>query len=285
MSLNTLKDQIVFQKGKNPSYRDILTFYEKIMNELHKIRHNLHIGAPHTINEAKVLQMKEGFPLIDKKDFFIDIPASVQLFETICRLSKDTNENMEKTVAAIEAAVAINALNVRELVTHHYDASFARKASEDFAIEETVLNFLIQMSIKPSVIAQAEKLGAQVDLRNWTRGYCPLCGSLPDMSELKQEGQRYLRCSFCEFQWQGDRLKCPFCENSDHNKLHYFYAEGREAYRVDLCDNCNQYIKTVDSRKLAYEPNLDLEDITTQHLDILAVEKSYKKPVSSLWGM
>lgn len=59
----------------------------------------------------------------------------------------------------------------------------------------------------------------------------------------------------------------------------------KEAYRVDLCDNCMQYIKTVDSRKLGYEPYLVLEDITTIHLDFLASEKGYKRPAPSSWGL
>ena len=80
-------------------------------------------------------------------------------------------------------------------------------------------------------------------------------------------------------------MKCPFCENNDHEKLHYFYAEGQETYRVDLCNNCKQYIKTVDSRKLDYEPDLNLEDIVTVHLDILALEKGFKRPTPNVWGI
>ena len=57
-----------------------------------------------------------------------------------------------------------------------------------------------------------------------------------------------------------------------------------EAYRVDLCDQCKGYIKTVDSRKLDYEPDLSLEDIVTIHLDIHALKKGYKRPVPTSWG-
>ena len=66
--------------------------------------------------------------------------------------------------------------------------------------------------------------------------------------------------------------------------MHYFFSEEEEAYRVDLCDQCRGYIKTVDSRKLEYEPDLDLEDVVTIHLDILAVERGYQRPVLTAWG-
>jgi len=56
-------------------------------------------------------------------------------------------------------------------------------------------------------------------------------------------------------------------------------------YRADLCEECKQYIKTFDTLKLSYEPILDIEDIATIHLDILASEKGFKHPVPSPWGV
>jgi FdhE protein len=167
----------------------------------------------------------------------------------------------------------------------HSDEAYLNTIAEEFNIDKAVLNFLIHRSIQPSINANVVRLKSQVDLKNWLRGYCPICGSAPLMSELKGEGQRSYMCSFCGFHWPGERLKCPFCENRDHSKLHYFAEEGRDAYRVELCDNCRQYIKTVDSRKLAYQPDLVLEDIVTMHLDILASEKGYKRPAPSSWGL
>jgi FdhE protein len=79
-------------------------------------------------------------------------------------------------------------------------------------------------------------------------------------------------------------MQCPFCDNQDHKKRHFFFAEGQEAYRVDVCEHCKQYLKTVDMRKLSYEPVLDLEDITTIHLDIIAKEKGLNRPGPSPFG-
>jgi FdhE protein len=53
---------------------------------------------------------------------------------------------------------------------------------------------------------------------------------------------------------------------------------------VDLCDKCKQYIKTVDTRKTASDPDLNIEDIATMYLDILASEKGFKRPAPS-WGL
>jgi FdhE protein len=95
-------------------------------------------------------------------------------------------------------------------------------------------------------------------------------------------GKRYLLCSFCDYQWRIDRIFCPFCSNKDHESLHYLFAEEEEAYRIDLCEKCHQYIKTIDYRKLE-ESDPVLEDLATLHLDILASQKGYKRPVPNPW--
>ena len=143
--------------------------------------------------------------------------------------------------------------------------------------------FLIQNSIRPSIEAGVEQLRSEVDPETWLKGYCPLCGSLPSLSLLKEEvGKRYLLCSFCGYQWRVERIFCPFCNNKDQESLHYFCGEGEETHRIDLCDKCHQYIKTIDTRNLQ-ESDPVLEDLSTLHLDLLASQKGYKRPVPNPW--
>lgn len=284
-SIEKVKEQIELLKKKFPAYKELLDFYGKIAEELYNAHPNIDVPPIHVKEDIKKIQIKEGFPLINKIDFILDIPSSMKLFESLCQIGKIATSKMKKGIQKIEKAVKDGKLNREKLLENHFDIDHQKEIIKKLALDKTILRFLIQMSIKPSVHVNVEKLKDQVDLKTWLKGYCPVCGSLPQMSELKGEGQRYFLCSFCDFQWPGERLKCPFCENKDHNKLHYFYAEGQEVYRVDLCDKCNQYIKTIDSRKLDYEPDLNLEDVTTIHLDILASEKGFKKPVPSPWGL
>jgi len=278
-SLEQKKQLIELLKRKYPAYTEILDFYEKIIEAQDAEKIDAPVGALHLHNN----QTREGFPLIDRKDFILDIPSSVRLFESLCRISRNANEKMRENIQAIEEAAAINALNLRELLRRHSDEAYLNTIAEDFDIEKAILLFLIHASIQPSLNVNVENFKDQVDLKNRLRGYCPICGSPPQISELKDEGKRFFLCSFCRFQWPSERLKCPFCETTEHEKLQYLYEEGREAYRVDICDNCKQYIKTVDSRKLDYEPDLPLEDIITIHLDILASEKGYKRAVPNLF--
>ena len=93
---------------------------------------------------------------------------------------------------------------------------------------------------------------------------------------------RYLLCSYCGYQWRIDRLSCPVCGNKEQESLQYFCGEGEEAFRIDLCDKCHRYIKTIDYRSLE-ESDPALEDLATLHLDILAVQKGYRRAVPNPW--
>lgn len=282
---NNTKKQFERLKKKNPMYRTILDFYEKIVLEQEKINPQLNI-APAEIHTDKItIHLKEGFPLIRKEDFVLDMPSSVKLFQSVCKISMTANKKMNEHIQVIEKAFLKSTGETEELLSRYYDEPFLNTVAERLEIEKAILTFLIQMSIQPSIRAQREQLNGKVNPRDWLRGYCPVCGSLPQMSELKEEGKRCFLCSFCGYEWLGLRLQCPYCENSNHKQLHYFYAEGQEAYRVDVCDKCKKYIKTIDSRKLDYTPDLYLEDIVTMHLDIIASKKGFQRPLRNIWGL
>ena len=140
-----------------------------------------------------------------------------------------TNEKMNADVQKIERAISSSTLETEELLSRYYDDSFIRTLGEELGIEKTTLTFLIQMSIQPSIRANVEPLNGKMKSQNWLRGYCPICGSQPQLAEIKAEGRRYLLCSFCEFEWLGLRVQCPYCGNSNHAQLHYLYAEEQDS--------------------------------------------------------
>lgn len=270
---------------KKPHYADILRFYEQIAELQSGAPSCLYLKLPIPATQAKEIGWKEGFPLMRRDEFTIDIPMSASLFEAICNKAKKANNTMRVAIETLDDAFAINALRREDLLKHHADDAYLDSAARDFNLDKAILTFLLHASVYPTLRAQSDALKNYINLEQWLRGYCPICGSPPLMSQFRGEGQRFYFCSFCGCEWPGERLKCPSCENTEHEKLHYLYADGDEAYRVDLCDACHHYIKTVDSRKLDYEPDLELEDIITIHLDILASEKGFKRPATSPWGI
>ena len=93
---------------------------------------------------------------------------------------------------------------------------------------------------------------------------------------------RYSLCSWCGFQWRIDRLSCSVCGSKEQGVLHYFIGEGEDTCRIDLCDACHHYIKTIDYRSLE-ESDPSLEDLATLHLDVLAAQKGYRRSVPIPW--
>ena len=129
------------------------------------------------------------------------------------------------------------------------------------------------------------------DPNTWRKTCCPVCGSLPTLSLL--EGDPVLRfslCSHCGCQWSVDRMACSACGNKGPDTRSYFYDEGAAFYdegaaanRIDLCDSCHHYIKTIDMRPLG-STDPYLEDIATLHLDSVAVQKGYSRAVPNSWN-
>lgn len=279
-TVENLKKDIGRFRKKRPAYGPILDFYERIVVEQDGVRPDLHVSPPLENESLRALKIKEGFPVTGIEEIPIDMPASIRLFKAICKVGKDATDSLREGIGKIEQAIAAKSLSPEELLKRHADKPYQDRMADSLGLEKAVLNFLVYSSIKPSIDANVAKIKEGVDLSSWHHGYCPVCGSMPKISELKQDGKRSLLCSFCDFEWNVERLKCPFCDNSDQESLHYLYAEGEEAYRIDLCDRCRQYIKTVDVRKLDYEPDMRIEDIMTMHFDIIAAERGFNKPAS-----
>jgi FdhE protein len=282
-SLENLKKRIEQIKKKRPGYGEILDFYQKVKEMQDKVKASLKIDPIHLKKEWKELLAKEGFSLLQKQDFPVDVKTSVALFETLCQIAKAANPHMAGQVGIIKEVIDNKRIDLKKLLKEGVSEQKIEKIADESGLDKKIFSFLIQNSAKPSIEAGMEQLRGELDLETWLKGYCPMCGSLPSLSLLKEEvGKRYLLCSFCGYQWRIDRLFCPFCHNKDQESLHYLFAEGEEAYRIDLCDKCHQYIKTIDYRKLE-ESDPVLDDFATLHLDILATKKGYKRPVPNPW--
>jgi FdhE protein len=284
-SLDKIKERIAWFQQERPHYREILNLYALILEEYEKVRPELQITVPKVGKELVKARRDKGLPLLGREGFALDLEAAHSLFYAISAVGQQSTPKMGEEIPRITAAVEAGTLDLRKLLSKHYDGRYLVHEAERGSLDTGVLAFLVQASIKPSVIVQMEQLQNALDIEGWLRGECPLCGSAPQMAQLRDEGgKRYLQCSLCSCQWRWERIACPSCNNKNLDLLHYLYSEEEEAYRVDLCDQCKGYIKTVDSRKLDYEPSLDLEDIVTIHLDILALDKGYRRTAPTLWG-
>ncbi|WP_134701633.1 formate dehydrogenase accessory protein FdhE [Ammoniphilus sp. YIM 78166] len=150
--------------------------------------------------------------------------------------------------------------------------------SSEYNIDIPLLALLAQYSLLPTLVEYSLALSRDFSLDDWKKGYCPICGAHPIMSEIREsEKFRYLRCSSCSCDWLYQRVQCAHCETTDHHQLDYLFIEDENKYRVDVCNQCQTYVKAVHSLSPQAYPMLLLEDLATLHLDLIATEKGYKR--------
>ena len=121
------------------------------------------------------------------------------------------------------------------------------------------------------------------DDERWAQPHCPACGALPVMSWLVPgEGvrERQLSCGCCGTAWAAQRIGCSYCGNDDSDRLAILETEGEAGLRLDLCEQCKGYMKTVAGDG---DPALFLSDWTSLHLDLLARERGYQRKGVSLY--
>ena len=134
----------------------------------------------------------------------------------------------------------------------------------------------------------AEWSRSHISAQNAARTYvCPYCRRKPVLGVLRPLGDgaaRSLVCSFCLAEWEFRRLVCPGCGEENDQKLPVFTAGEFDYIRVEGCESCKTYIKTIDLTKdgLA-EPLVD--EIAAVPLDLWAKEHGYAKLQINLLGM
>jgi formate dehydrogenase accessory protein FdhE len=108
---------------------------------------------------------------------------------------------------------------------------------------------------------------------------CPACGGAPVVAALREEGhgaRRVLICGLCASEWGFPRVQCPVCEEGRFDALPVYTAGGTEHVRVDACDSCRTYIKTVDLTKDGLAVPI-VDDLATLPLDLWARDRGYHR--------
>jgi FdhE protein len=118
----------------------------------------------------------------------------------------------------------------------------------------------------------------------WMHPICPLCGAAPAMAQLigvDPGRKRFLSCGCCRTRWQFGRTRCPFCRE-DASRLSVVTVAGQAGLRIDSCESCKGYLKTLEGQK---DEALLLSDWSSLHLDLLAHDRGLKRRALSLYDL
>jgi len=115
---------------------------------------------------------------------------------------------------------------------------------------------------------------------------CPRCNSLPLLGVLRPEGdggKRFLQCSFCSQEWEFRRIFCAHCGEDAEQKLPVYMAEQFRHIRVECCDTCKHFLRTVDLTTDGNAVPL-VDDLAAIPLSLWADENGYKRIQANLFG-
>jgi formate dehydrogenase accessory protein FdhE len=120
-------------------------------------------------------------------------------------------------------------------------------------------------------------------------GSCPFCGGAPSVGCRRGASEsdgaaRSLVCASCGLEWRIGRVRCATCLESDPSKLPAFTDPNHPGVRIEACEACKRYVKSID---LAIDPRSlpEVDELRSLALDLWAQEAGYARPQPGLAGI
>lgn len=223
-------------------------------------------------------------PLLDGVTIVIDAKPVRRLLRTLLREAEVSRaaEDVTRTANALAAASGnrrrLDVLAVlRGAIAQDVEA--IEREAHIARVDPAQLATVAQLAVTPLLRTCAAALRDRIP-ESWLQGYCPVCGAWPALAELRGlERNRRLRCGRCSTDWPIPVLRCPYCDEIHHDKLHAFLPEGDEqTRRVDVCETCKGYLKAFSTLSAMAPRALALADLATVELDLAAQERGYERP-------
>jgi FdhE protein len=122
-------------------------------------------------------------------------------------------------------------------------------------------------------------------------GPCSICGGAPWVAARRGGGgansdgsQRSLICALCALEWDMSRIRCPACGEEDPRKLPNYAAPEHPAARIEACETCRVYVKSIDLSNDA-RPLPEVDDLVSISMDLWAVEQGFERLEPGLAGL
>lgn len=222
-------------------------------------------------------------------------------YSHIARYQKSIADQLSVRPQTDPCAVATYYPELFKLVSRHGPAELATYFREELATPAARESLLMDMWGGNLSGPEPAKFFARALLQPFAEGLagrgnpdrqstvstCPFCSARPVAGVLRGEGEgakRSLICSLCATEWQYRRVVCPNCGEEDKDQLPVYLADDLDYVRVDACDTCRTYIKSVDLTKNGHAVPV-VDELATLALTLWAEENGYGKIETNLPGM
>ena len=91
-------------------------------------------------------------------------------------------------------------------------------------------------------------------------------------------------CSLCGTEWIYRRIVCPNCGEADKDRLPIYKAEEIGHVRVEACDSCHSYLKSVDLTINGLAVPV-VDELAAVALNVWVEETGYRKIQTNLLGL
>jgi FdhE protein len=212
----------------------------------------------------------------------INLPLLLSRFRKFLEaIEQVAPEPLAQTAAALAESGAVNWQKQLEDFWHSGMLRMQEEAHDSCAPSETLLAWIF---LQPYAEYLAIRHGpAALD---GTPSICPLCGARPIVGVLRPEGdgaKKSLICMLCAHEWAFRRIYCPACGEEREPQMAFYSAPEIAHVRVDVCDTCHTYLKSVDLTKAGLAVPV-VDELATIPLDLWAREHGYTKLQMNLLG-
>jgi FdhE protein len=223
---------------------------------------------------------QDGTPLLHGRALAIDAVRSQRLVGRLAALASAGDMQGAASLRGYHPSPAATVELLQTAVRR--DQAGMDLLAEAARVEAGALAAVANLAALPPLRSCGRLLQARAP-RHWPHGYCPICASGPILVEQRGlDRSRWARCGRCGGQWQAQWLCCIYCGEREHEKLGSLVPEeGGEVLKVETCASCRGYLKSVTTLQPLPPFELLLRDLETVELDLVALDRGYRRTADS----
>lgn len=279
--LSDYKQEIKRCKKIYPNFEDGAAFVGAVFDAIKTGLENIDEQS-FQANQAELLPLETEKLMNSNTTLDLPLPLDKALFSSlfnkvlkgIVKTNPALKNNMSRAAKLLESHFAKD-----EETLYPADlADFKKVLIEEEVMAEdlaTLLFTVIMSSVYKWQLLPLKKV-LRTDL--YEGGECPVCGKMPHFGLLHPgNNAKHLECWQCGTRWVHPRVKCPYCNNEDREKLGYFTLEGSDVCRVNYCQACHCYCKVYDVRAFhaGEEVVLTVHNLASLDYDLLARKEGF----------
>ncbi|MCC7243807.1 MAG: formate dehydrogenase accessory protein FdhE [Acidobacteria bacterium] len=207
-------------------------------------------------------RLARGVPLASFGEFTVDWSEVRLLIRLVTDVFRRVDLLDHDAVARLYAAGREAGLPDRARAWYEHPGGLTETQPDE---PDPMWSDVLQWALKPFLRRTADVLAARVPFDAWRQGRCPVCAAEPEFGVITSTGGLLLLCGRCHARWPFDE-GCAFCASGASARIRTLATPDR-TYRVRRCDDCERYLKVLDTQA-AGRPLLPFYDpVATLPLD------------------